>query len=73
MILEHKATRGRKWEILLIKEIDGSLTIEERKHGKTQARSTGYNLDLGYAGFARKCHLSRHWDGINYSVDLLNP
>ncbi|QDP58251.1 MAG: hypothetical protein Unbinned1446contig1004_38 [Prokaryotic dsDNA virus sp.] len=72
MILKHKATKGKKWEILLIKESDGSLTIEERKHGRTQARSIGYNLDLGYASFARKCHNSRDWDGINYSVNMLD-
>ncbi len=72
MILKHKATQGKKWEILLVKEDDGSLTIEQRKHGKTQGRSTGYNLDLGYSRFARVCNESRAWDGINYNVNMLD-
>ena len=70
-VLEHKATRGGKYEIKMIRLADGMISLYAYTNGRQTWASCNYpNRDLAYARFAKACNEARTFNKINYCVDM---
>jgi len=68
-LLEHKATRGGKYEIKMVMA-DGRIDLISYTNGKQRWNSTGYTTrDGAYAAWARYINNARCIDGINYCIN----
>ncbi len=67
-LMEHKATRGNKYEVKMWLRDDGRyIDIIGYTNGRQRWNSTGYTTrDYAYAAWARYINDARCIDGINY-------
>ena len=66
MILEHRKTLRGKYEIELVTESDGSVSIVQWTNGRLTAKAVGYDRESGYVRFVNTIQMAKVIDGINY-------
>ena len=70
-VLEHKATKGGKYEFKMVQRPDGYVDLLKFTNGRQTWASLDWpTLDLAYARFARLSNDARCVDDINYCVDM---
>lgn len=69
MQLAHYATRGRKFEIKVFKDTDGTYSIREYINGQEQAASVGNAcMQALYQDLCRRVQFANICDGIRYEA-----
>lgn len=67
--LSHEATRGRKHEIKVFKEDDGTFSIREYTSGRETGACIGYTcIQQLYIVLCRKVYNAKLYDGIRYET-----
>ena len=77
IVLEHRATKGGRYEVLLVETHDhfgatGFYDLVFKTRGRVTGMKCNYpNKDTVYAGLAKNVNMARCVDGINYlTVDI---
>lgn len=77
MLIGHYATKGRKYEIKVFKEDDGTYSIREYKSGLDSGSKVGFACPIKvYVTLCYMIHYANIYDSIRYEVvgndDLLS-
>lgn len=69
MMLAHYATRGRKYEIKIFKEDDGTYSIRDYKNGLHSGSKVGHTeIQKVYITVCYMIHYANIYDSIRYEV-----
>lgn len=68
--LFHAKTRGGKFEITAVEDVEGAILIVENVHGKSQATSVGHTRDSAQKDLRRRLRDAEEVDGIRYVIDV---